>query len=57
MQQETIICTKCNKPKQKKDFARKDTNVSGINGSCKTCNYQRKLEIDKQKKKDEWWKF
>jgi transposase-like protein len=55
MQTETIKCPKCGLQKTKKDFTRRDVNVSGIHPICKVCRYQQqKLNIAK-KKSESWW--
>lgn len=57
MHTEKIRCPKCGQPKEKKDFTRRDVNVSGINSVCKDCRYlEQKIRLAK-KKEDSWWNF
>jgi hypothetical protein len=51
MQQQ--ICSKCNQPKEMKEFSKKGTSINGYSGVCKLCLYE-KQKIRK-KEKEEWW--
>jgi len=46
-------CSKCNTPKELKEFHKKSSSLNGHSGVCKSCIYERQEE--RKKEKAEWW--
>jgi hypothetical protein len=47
------ICSKCNQPKEMKEFSKKASSSNGYSGVCKSCVYERQKE--RKNEKTEWW--
>jgi len=45
-------CSKCNTPKEMKEFSKKASSSNGYSGVCKSCVKERQKS---RKQKVEWW--
>jgi hypothetical protein len=45
-------CSKCNQPKEMKEFSKKASSSNGYSGVCKSCVKERQKS---RKQKVEWW--